>query len=383
MPWGAATYAKNVQNLVATYKHGAVKYQSIPWLNWFQTFTSAVQSRTGPTVSTGGSFQPFQFYQDGAIAPADNVLATLTKTGVASDYLPGTVEALRYQGKLVGIPNTIDTRMLWYRKSLLDAAGVGVPANWDEFRTVAKALKKNGVYAFGIAGNASDTGYQQTFPWILNNGGGLFNANGEPDCVTPRNVEAVEYLLSLVKDGYISPSNISYTIAQVYADVTAGHAAMAWGGAGLDRASFPTLTDFLLADPLTGPHGDKGTLYWVQPVMMYNTKAAVSSTEDFLVWWASAVKPLFANGTFSPLPARKSFRYTAALKSSASTQKAFDVWLPVGKGLGTQSKTSFPLLNSIEGAPPTVTCTQQIIQGQRTATQILQTLQDGYESLAK
>lgn len=382
-PWGAAAYADRAAEIAKGYKKGAVTYQSIPWQNWFQTFSSAVLSRSGPSVSTGGSFMAFQFYKDGAIAPAGNLLTKLEAAGIASDFLPGTVDALRYEDKLMGIPNSTDVRVIWYRKSLLQNAGIDAfPKNWDEFRSAALALKKQGLYTFGIAGSSSATGYQQTFPWILNNGGGLFNEDGHPECVTDRNVEAVEFLLSLVKDSCINPANISYSQDQVRDDVRSGRTAIHWGAAGDARNIFTDAKDITLADPLVGPHGDKGTIFWVSPIMMYD-QGSVSDSEDFIVYWLDAVKKIFDDGTFTQLPARKSFVDSGVLKADENIRKIFDTWMPVGRTIGSRAKGGFPFLNTVESSAPTVTSTQQILQGELSATQILKNLQDGYESLLK
>ena len=45
---------------------------------------------------------------------------------------------------------------MWYRKDLLDAAGLEVPKTWDEFAAAAKALTKDGVYGCSFPCGASD-----------------------------------------------------------------------------------------------------------------------------------------------------------------------------------------------------------------------------------
>ena len=69
MPWAAAAYNTASKNLVASYKPASglpsVSYQQIQWANFTETFASAVASKTGPAVSTGGGFQAFQYAQEG------------------------------------------------------------------------------------------------------------------------------------------------------------------------------------------------------------------------------------------------------------------------------------------------------------------------------
>lgn len=383
MQWGGANYAQSVGKIVDGWhpSNGAsAKYQNIPWTNWYQTFASAIAARTAPAMSSGAAFQPFQFFQQGAIEPSDGIIAKLKKAGIYDDFLPGTIDSLKYQGSYVAVPYHISINGLWYRPDLLDKAGVAVPTNWDEFRATCQALKKIGVYGYSIPGSPKETGYQQVLPWLINNGGGWFNEQGEPDCVTDRNIEAVEFLQSLVKDGYINPTNVSYTSPQSAQDFASGELGILMTGPNSDVQNFPNVQSAVMK-PLTGPHGDKGALQWVDPLMMYKGDANVSDVEDFVVWFLDASKPAFADGTYNRLPARKSFEQLPAFKDSASSQILINEWIPIAKSVASKSPELFPALNSIEGAPVTATFTAQVVQAELSPQAILQQLQDNYERL--
>ena len=383
MPWGAATYPATANKVISQYKGATVKYQTVSWENWFQTYASAVQSRTPPSISTGGSFMPFQFAAEGAMASLDPVYKKLQANGVASDFLPGTIEALRYKGTLVGVPWSVEARMLWYRSDLLAKANVAVPTNWTEFRSACAALKKQGIYGYAIPGNLQEGAYQHVFPWIINNGGGFFNAAGEPDCVTDRNIEAVEFLQSLVKDNYLNPDNVSSTRVQNQADFVAGRLAMINQPSGADKQTLQGTTGKLgMMSPLVGPHGDKGTLYWVQPVMKYNNGGDSAATDEFIIWWMTNIQQLFASGQYGPIPARKSFQSSPFVKDDPFYQKEIAEWIPVGKSVGANAAASFPLLNSVEGARPTAIFSQQVVQAQLSPRQMLQQYQNALESMA-
>ncbi|MFZ8452985.1 extracellular solute-binding protein, partial [Staphylococcus aureus] len=75
-------------------------------------------------------------------------------------------------------------RVLWYRKSLLDQAGVDVPTDWKSYLEAAKALAKIGVVGLGTgAGAGNNLGNHLMASLMINNGGGIFNAEGKPDLV--------------------------------------------------------------------------------------------------------------------------------------------------------------------------------------------------------
>ena len=65
--------------------------------------------------------------------------------GVKDDFNPAVLAPKTYDGKIWGIPQVIDTQFLYYRKSLLAAAGVQPPATLDELVDAAKALTRDKV----------------------------------------------------------------------------------------------------------------------------------------------------------------------------------------------------------------------------------------------
>jgi multiple sugar transport system substrate-binding protein len=99
MPWGQANYTAAAKKLAEGYKPSnglpSATYQEIQWANFTQTFSSAIASKTGPAVSSGGGFQAFQFADQGAIAYADHVIDQFKKDGTYDDFLPGQVEAMK------------------------------------------------------------------------------------------------------------------------------------------------------------------------------------------------------------------------------------------------------------------------------------------------
>ena len=63
MPWAQPAYNTTAEKLVAAYAPTGqlpkASYQIIQWNNFYQTFSSAIASGTGPAVSSGAGFQAF------------------------------------------------------------------------------------------------------------------------------------------------------------------------------------------------------------------------------------------------------------------------------------------------------------------------------------
>lgn len=58
---------------------------------------------------------------------------------------PESITYQQYGGKRYGIPVAMTTPIFAYRKDLLEAAGLEVPTNWDEYRAAAEALHSDDV----------------------------------------------------------------------------------------------------------------------------------------------------------------------------------------------------------------------------------------------
>jgi raffinose/stachyose/melibiose transport system substrate-binding protein len=63
----------------------------------------------------------------------------------ASSFTPAALEAYTYDGKLYGVPITLDAKYLVYNKQLFAGAGVAVPTTLEELLTACDTFKAGGV----------------------------------------------------------------------------------------------------------------------------------------------------------------------------------------------------------------------------------------------
>ncbi|SMD21454.1 ABC transporter substrate-binding protein [Lentzea albidocapillata] len=83
----------------------------------------------------------------GRLVPLDDVLGTAKSDFTASILATHTVD-----GRVYGIPQAVDMQMLFYRRSLLDKAGVQPPSTVDELIDASRRLTRDGVRGL-FAGN--------------------------------------------------------------------------------------------------------------------------------------------------------------------------------------------------------------------------------------
>ncbi|MGV8897119.1 MAG: ABC transporter substrate-binding protein [Rhodoglobus sp.] len=389
MPWGSPgpDYIAAGKKLTTGYSpKGALasfEYQSIPWQNWLQTFSSAIAAKTGPAVSTGGAFQSLQYFVQDAIHPADGVIKKLKASGAYDDFLPGTIDKFKYNDSYTALPWNVDARMFWYRKSLLESVGLEAPTTWDELHAAGLALKKNGVYGMIASGGGGGNAYQTVISFLLNNGGGLFDADGKPDTGTDVNLEAVEFLMKLSKDGIFDPGSVSYTSANVVDQFKTGQAAMSIQPPDLDNSmGDPALiADTLVGSPLISPNGTQGTMAYTSDLMMYTGNWDTEAVEEFTLFYLDAMEEYWRLGVLNKIPVRKSTAELPEVQSQPNLVKAIEEYLPIGKSLSETSSQPFPEINAVDGGQAITTWAQEVMQAEKSAKDVMATLQAELEKV--
>jgi multiple sugar transport system substrate-binding protein len=130
-----------------------------------------------------------------------------------ADFLPGSVEAIIYEGKPYGVPWFTDTGLLYYRKDLLEQSGFsGPPKTWDELKEMAlKAKRDSGVqFGFVFQGDNYEGGVCNGCEFIWTHGGEVLDPQ-DPTRVLVGQPEAVSGLTayrSMVEDG-VAPEAVA------------------------------------------------------------------------------------------------------------------------------------------------------------------------------
>lgn len=386
MPWGGTEFNPKDKEITEAYEPAdglpSAVYQEIQWANFTQTFSSAVASNTGPAVSSGGGTQAFLFESQGKIAYADNLLESWKENGLYDDFLPGLIDTMKVEGGYAAIPYNLDMRVMWYNTTLLEQAGAELPTDWPSYMAAAEKLKAIDVYAFGVgAGSGSFTGSHIMTSFMINNGGGLFNADHEPDCVTDRNIEAMEFVLEMVAKGYVDPGSVTYTSDNVQTQWKDRRFGMGWDGAGLaSNVGGDVAAELAVNSPLTGPSGDQGALHFPNNIMMYTNTPSQEGSEAFLTYYYQNMASLWTEHTGIGLPPLKSIAETPEFQSDPNAVKIIEEWQPISKTWAAPgSEALFLGVTDVDGTPAMSTFTQTVLSGAATAEEALTTLQQALE----
>jgi multiple sugar transport system substrate-binding protein len=132
----------------------------------------------------------------------------------ASDFYPGTMDLLTFEGKTLAIPAGVDVLVMFYNKDLFDQHGVPYPDigwTWDDFLSAGLAVTdpEAGVYGYTPIGTTNEPAYADAALFVYQHGGRLFDSLRDPTYTTfddPLTIEAVEWYARLYDEYDIAPT---------------------------------------------------------------------------------------------------------------------------------------------------------------------------------
>ncbi len=130
-----------------------------------------------------------------------------------SKFIPGNVEGGRYRGKLYRIPHASDAGMLYYRKDILEQAGITAPKTFEDMVKISQNLQKQGKSTWGYLWQGKQyEGVSAMFVEVLSGFGGFW-ANPQTFEVgldKPEAIKAVEFLKNTIASGISPPGVTTY-----------------------------------------------------------------------------------------------------------------------------------------------------------------------------
>jgi multiple sugar transport system substrate-binding protein len=145
--WAMGAEAEHVQKLTAEFETEnpgiKVKVQAIPWTAAHEKLITAYASETTPDVVQLGNTWIPEFVALNSLEDLGKWVETSNEIKV-QNYFPGIWQTNILDEHLFGIPWYVDTRVLFYRKDILKAAGYSMPPKtWQELLKLSDKIKEN------------------------------------------------------------------------------------------------------------------------------------------------------------------------------------------------------------------------------------------------
>src|SRR5690606_19226454 len=140
--WAMGNEATNVPQILPEFERRnpgiRVEVQALPWTAAHQKLLTAYAGSSLPDLSQVGNTWVSEMAAIGAISALPAFASDLL-----TDQFPAVLDTNRIDGRVVGVPWYVDTRLIFYRSDLLERAGYGaVPQTWAGWKQAMHAVKR-------------------------------------------------------------------------------------------------------------------------------------------------------------------------------------------------------------------------------------------------
>ena len=158
-----------------------------------------------------------QYQAEDLLLPAEVWVSPETYAKFYDSFIAESV----VDGTVWAVPDLASARALYVNTDILAEAGVEIPTNWTELKAACETIKEKcpDVYPWGVD-MTTDEGQACFAYYTWNNGGGFVDAEGNWTLNSAENVEAVEFVVDLIKSGLTNtdPANETrYTLQDLFA----------------------------------------------------------------------------------------------------------------------------------------------------------------------
>jgi len=176
-----------------------------------------------PDVYEGDVTWPAQFAKAGLAVN----LTDLFPKDFWDRFSPGAITLAQYKGASYSVPSWTEAAFLYYRKDLLEQAGLPVPKTWEELMTDAKQLQASGTVKDGyVWQGAGYEGLTCNVSELIADAGGSITSTDYKDASmnSPAGVKAVNFLKETISSGVSPEATPTFQEPQSLDDFTAGNA---------------------------------------------------------------------------------------------------------------------------------------------------------------
>ena len=294
-----------------------VDVQQLPWSAAHEKLLTAFAGDATPDVCQLGNTWIPEFVALGALEPLDASIAASTVD--ARDFFGGIWDTNVVAGRPYGVPWYVDTRLLFYRRDLLEAAGVAqAPVSWADWVRTLAALKSNaqaGRYAILLPLNEVEPlvalALQQPEP-LLRDGEryGNFQSAGFR--------RALAFYAAMFRDGY-APLVTASDTSNVWNDFGRGMFAFyitgPWNIGEFQRRLPASVQTAWTTAPLPGPDGPGASIAGGASLVLFRASRAKEAAWKLIEYLARPDISLRFHALTGDLPPRRTAWNDATLAS--------------------------------------------------------------------
>ena len=219
--WGNAVQQQAQQKMVDEYNQSQSRYNVyltyIPFDDFLKKLSVSAVEHTLPDVAIIAVPDHTYFASIG-------LFADLTDRFDFNNYFPASVASCEYQDRIYGVPFGANCLALFCNMQYFQKENLQPPTNWEELKSTARKLTKEGVSGFGFANIQSEEGTFHDLVWLYSAG------TDEKHIGSDAGIHALTLVKDLVDDGSVSRDIINANQAEIMEQFGRGELAMMING---------------------------------------------------------------------------------------------------------------------------------------------------------
>jgi trehalose/maltose transport system substrate-binding protein len=300
-----------------------------------------------PDVYLGDLIWPAAFAHDRLALPLSRYLPSDFWTRFVGGPGGGLVQGATYRGAIYAAPFFRDQGLLYYRRDLLQRAGMNVPTTWEQLAQEAAALQAQGSVRYGFVWTAAPyEGLTCVWTELMSDAGGqVLNPAGTRSTIdSPESLQALRFLRSLLASGVSPPDVATFQEPQVTAAFVGRQTAFARNWNSLyDVARTAGMQDLVGVAPLPtfAGHPEPGASTAGGWNLFVNPRTAhLQAALEFIRWMTDVDAQEIMAGEYHDIPVNAVVQDESDLRSSSPVLGAVARTTVVPRPAGTPAYTA-------------------------------------------
>lgn len=186
-----------------------IKIETFAWPEFYTKWTTGIQSGQVPDVSTALPNHVVELIDVDALVPLNDVIDNIGRDRFYEAPLQeGTIDSDNFS-----IPLYSHAQVMWYRKDLLEEAGLEVPKTWEELFETAKALNNPpNLYGLSVPMGSGDMMATRFLNFYVRSAGEtLLTEDGKANLTSKSAIDGINYWVKMYNE--TSPEgSVNYTV---------------------------------------------------------------------------------------------------------------------------------------------------------------------------
>lgn len=198
--WAMGNEGELLQQFAAAFEEenpdAEIDVTAVPWDGAHDRIATAIAGGEVPDVTMLGTTWVGEFAATGAFEPTPEGLVD------ESSFFEGSWNTAVVDEVAYGVPWYVDTRVMYYRTDMAEAAGVEAPTTWDEYKTFAQAMVDQGAGSGVSLPPGGFDSWQYVLPLVWQQGGDVMTEDGASFAFdSPEWQEAFAFYASFFEEG--------------------------------------------------------------------------------------------------------------------------------------------------------------------------------------